>query len=109
VKKNRWIFIVTAGILVVAAAAVAVPGFRNSARMGRERQAQERLRNGKGPCPGYRVVSTPLGNQMVPEIYGDTGIYTFFNHPEHGILKLDLGGKPLEKMPSDAELGIRRK
>lgn len=107
-KKNRWIFAVTAGILVVAAAAIAIPGFGKMAILERERQAKDRLWNGKGPSPGYVIVSTPLGTQAVPERYGETGRYTFFNHPQHGILKLDLGGKPLEKMPSDAELGIRR-
>lgn len=52
-------------------------------------------------------MSTPLGNQRVPEIYGDTGIYTFFNPPEH-VQKLDLGGKPLETCPA-ARSWVRRK
>ena len=107
-KKNRFVFWVVAGVLAVAATAVAIPGFKNRAILGRENQAKERLRNGKGPCPGYVIVSTPLGSQAVPERYGDTGNYTFFNHPEHGVLKLDTGGKPVEKIPSDAELGITR-
>ena len=107
-KKNRFIFWVVAGVLVVAATAVAIPGFKNRAILGRENQAKERLRSGVGETPGYILVSSPIGKQAVPERYGDTGRFTFFNHPDHGILKLDTGGKPVEKIPSDAELGITR-
>ena len=106
--KSRLIFWGVAGVLAVAAIAVAIPGFGNVARMKREEQAKERLRNGKGPTPGYILVDTPLGKQARPEVYGESGIYTFFSHPEHGVLKLDNGGKVLERIPSDADLGIRR-
>ncbi len=110
-KPKRRIGLVFWGTIVVltaAAVAVAIPGFRNVAILGRETQAKERIRSGVGPSPGYVVVSTPIGSQAVPERYGDTGRYTFFTHPDHGVLKLDNGGRPLERIPSDADLGIRR-
>ena len=107
-KKNRFVFWAVAGVLAVAATAVAIPGFKNRAILGRENQAKERLRTGVGETPGYVLVQSPIGKQAVPERYGDTGRYTFFTHPDHGVLKLDTGGKPVEKIPSDAELGITR-
>jgi hypothetical protein len=107
-RRSLLAFGITAGVLTVAGAAIAIPGFRKMAILDRESQAKERLRSGTGPTPGYVLVATPLGKQAVPEVYGETGRYTFFTHPEHGVLKLDLGGKPVERIPSDEELGIRR-
>ncbi|HEX7901354.1 MAG TPA: hypothetical protein VF950_26585 [Planctomycetota bacterium] len=95
-------------MLLAAATAVAIPGFKNRAILGRENQAKERLRSGVGETPGYVLVASPIGKQAVPERYGDTGRYTFFTHPDHGVLKLDTGGKIVEKIPSDAELRISR-
>lgn len=107
-KTNRLIFGVVAVVLAVAAAAVAIPGFSKMAILERENQAKEHLRTGVGKTPGYVLVTSPIGKQAVPERYGETGRYTFFTHPDHGVLKLDTGGKPVEKIPSDAELGITR-
>ena len=94
-------------MLTAAAVAVAIPGFKNVAILKRERQARDRLHNGIGPCPGYVVVPSAIGPQAIPERYGDTGRYTFFVHPAHGVLKLDTGGRIVERIPSDADLGIR--
>ena len=107
-RKISRVFWGTIIVLTVSAVAVAIPGFRNVAILKREQQAKERIRNGIGPCPGYVVVPSPLGNQAIPERYGETGRYTFFSHPVHGVLKLDNGGQPLKSIPSDADLGIRR-
>ena len=107
-RKIGLVFWGTILVLTIAAVAVAVPGFRNVAILKRENQARERIRSGAGPSPGYVVVSSPIGSQAIPERYGDTGRYTFFTHPDHGVLKLDIGGRPLDRIPSDADLGIRR-
>ena len=107
-RKSRVVFWSTIAVLTVAAVAVAIPGFRTVAVLERERQAKDRLHNGSGPCPGYLVVPSPIGPQAVPERYPETGRYTFFIHPDLGVLKLNNGGKIVERVPSDAELGIRR-
>ena len=106
--KGPLVFWAVIIVLAVAAASVAIPGFGKMALLDRESQAKERLRRGEGKHPGYVVTPSRLGNQMIPEVYGETGRNTFFTHPDHGILKLDTGGKLVERIPSDAELGITR-
>jgi hypothetical protein len=107
-RRSVLAFGVTAAVLTVAAAAVAIPGFGKMAMLDREAKAKERLRSGTGPTPGYVLVPSPLGKQAIPEVYGETGRYTFFTHPDYGVLKLDTGGKLMERIPSDKELGITR-